>query len=134
MVFEPLLSLAPFASLPLRILIGAAFIGHGYPKIVSPGRKGTQDWLKSMGIPGILGPLVGLLEFLGGIFLLVGFLTPIVGILFSLEMVGTTILSKTKMGKKYILGYELDLAYLAASLALIVVGGGPASLDRLLGL
>lgn len=114
--------------------MGAAFISHGYPKIVSPGRKGTQDWLKSMGIPAILGPLAGLLEFLGGIFLLIGFLVPLVGILLSVEMIATTILSKRKMSKKYILGYELDLAYLAAALALVVLGGGPASLDALLGL
>ena len=134
MVFEALTTLAPFASLPLRILIGMAFIDHGYPKVIGPGRKQTRDWLKSIGIPGVLGPLAGLLELLGGISLLIGFLIPLVGILLSLEMIGTTILSKKKMGKKYLLGYELDLAYLAGALALIVLGGGPFSLDAILGL
>ena len=133
-VLSPLFVLAPLGLLLLRIIVGVAFVFHGYPKIIGPGRQQTQGWLKSMGFPAVLGPLAGLLEFVGGIFLWIGFLTPIVGILLVTEMIGTTILSKTKLGKKYVLGYELDLAYLGAALLSAMVGAGPISLDAILGI
>lgn len=133
MVFDVLTAQADFGTLALRIILGILLAYHGYPKITSQ-RKQTMQWLASMGIPGSSGPLVGLLEFVGGIFLILGFLTPIVSILLAIEFVGTTIMSKTKLGKRLLLGYELDLLYLAGALALIFLGGGAYSLDRLLNL
>jgi len=57
-----------------------------------------------------------------------------VAALIALEMVATTIFSKTKLGKKLVLGYELDLAYLVIALLVLFVGPGAWSVDRLLGL
>lgn len=133
MVFEAFTAQADIGILALRIFLGVLLAYHGYPKLTSH-RKQTMGWLSSMGIPGASGPLVGLLELVGGLFLVFGFLTPIVGILLTLEFIGTTILSKSKLGKKLLLGYELDLLYLAGALALVFLGGGAYSLDRLLGL
>ncbi|HKZ93081.1 MAG TPA: DoxX family protein [Candidatus Bathyarchaeia archaeon] len=134
MVFEILLSMAAWASLPLRLALGVAFVFHGYPKLFGPGAKQTRDYMKTVGVPPLLTTLTALLELLGGIALVIGFLTPIVGILIAFEMVATTFLSKAKLQKKSMLGYELDIAYLAMALALVVLGGGPTSLDTLLGL
>jgi len=39
-----------------------------------------------------------------------------------------------KLGKKLVLGYELDIAYLVLALMLTFLGAGPWSVDRFLGL
>lgn len=122
-----------WAPIPLRLAVGISFIFHGYPKLRGQSRVQTLQFMKSIGIPGVLVNLVALLEFLGGIGLVVGFLTQFIGILIFLEMIGTTILSKTKLGKKYMLGYELDVAYLAMALSLVFLGSGTLSIDQLLG-
>jgi len=49
-------------------------------------------------------------------------------------MVATTIFAKTKLGKKFVLGYELDVAYLVLGLVVPFLGAGPWSVDRFLGL
>src|SRR5437867_1851454 len=66
--------------------------------------------------------------------LILGLLTQFVAFLFFLEMIATTIFSKTKLNKKFILGYELDVAYAAFALVLALLGPGGWSLDRILGL
>jgi putative oxidoreductase len=111
--------------LVLRFFLGFIMMAHGFPKLfVAKGREGTLGWLKSMGIPPVLGILVGVLEFFGGLGFIFGLLTQVAALLIVVEMIGTTILSKTKMGKKLVLGYELDLAYLAMALALVLLGPG----------
>ena len=117
-----------------RIALGVAFLAHGIPKIRNP-RK-TIDFVKGTGFPGgaVFAVLFTLLEFFGGIALVLGFLTQLVGALFALEMVATTIFAKTKLGKKFVLGYELDIAYLVLGLVVALLGAGPWSVDRLLGL
>src|SRR6058998_2930565 len=77
--------------------------------------------------------LFTLLEFFGSLALIIGFLTEIVAVLFVLEMTATTIFSKTKLKKKFVLGYELDVAYAAFALVLAFLGPGAWSLDHLLG-
>ncbi len=122
------------ASLVLRVGIGALFIGHGLPKIKNP--KQTAGWVASTGwawaVP--FAYAFTFLEFFGGIALVLGLLTRIVGVLFALQMVATTIFSKQKLGKKLFSGWETDLLFLAAALALVFLGGGAWSLDALLGL
>jgi len=117
-----------------RIALGALFIVHGWPKIKDP--KSTIAFVKGTGFPGgvAFAVLFTLLEFFGGIALILGFLTQIVAPLIALEMVATTIFAKTKLGKKLVLGYELDIAYLVLALMLTFLGAGPWSVDRFLGI
>ena len=56
-----------------RILMSAIFIMAGLNKIV--GYDGTQAYMDSVGVPGMLLPLVILLEVLGGLCILLGFKT-----------------------------------------------------------
>ncbi len=116
-----------------RIALGALFLVHGWPKIKDP--KATLGWVKGTGWPGgtVFASLAILLEFFGGIALLLGFLTQVVASFFALEMVGTAIFSKKQLGKKFVLGYELDVAYLILALVVAFLGPGPWSLDRILG-
>lgn len=130
----PLPESADLASLVLRLVVGVLFILHGWPKIKDV--TGTAGWVRSTGwawAAGFVGPFA-LLEFLGGIAFVLGFLTRIVAILYVLEMIATSVFSKKKLGKKLILGFELDLLFLVGALALAVMGAGAWSLDRMLGL
>jgi putative oxidoreductase len=116
-----------------RLALGLLFLPHGWPKIKDI--KATASWVKGTGWPGgaTFAVLFSLLEFFGAIAVLLGFLTQIVAALFALEMVATTIFAKTKLGKKYIGGYEMDIAFLLIALVVVLLGPGPWSLDRLLG-
>lgn len=133
-MLEPLFGIhLSIVALILRIAIGSLYIYHGYPKL-GAARKGTADWLKSIGFPGWLAMFAGLVEFFGGIALVLGVLTSIVAGLSALWMIATTWLSMTKIKKKYAGGYELDITLLLVSLALAAIGGGRLSLDYLFGI
>ncbi len=120
------------ASVLLRLCVGTLFVYHGYLKLTPAGRKG--DWMKTFGMPTALVPFAGIVEFFGGLGLLIGLLTPIVAILAALWMLSTTWFAKTKLKKKYFGGYELDITLLLAALALAFIGGRTFSLDHLIGL
>ena len=62
-----------------RGLIAIVFIMAGYSKI--GGYEGTQGYMESVGVPGILLPVVIALELLGGIAVLVGYQTKIAAFL-----------------------------------------------------
>lgn len=59
----------------LRIVCGIAFAIHGWPKITDP--FGNVDFVQNLGFyPGVVwSPLLAMGEFVGGVFLAVGFLT-----------------------------------------------------------
>ncbi len=132
MLFGAITTFRDVGALILRLLYGGLLTTHGYPKLTS-GRQGTVKWLEGLGLPGILGTLIGVLELFGGFFLVVGFLTPVVAFLFALQFMGIYLLRK-RLGKKSLTDYEKDLLYLGGSLALVLLGGGLYSVDHLLGL
>ena len=87
-----------------------------------------------MGMPTALIPFAGVVEFFGGLGLILGILTPAIAFLAALWMLSTTWLSVTKIKKKYSGGMEIDITLLLASLALTFLGGGAFSIDHLIGL
>jgi len=123
---------------------------HGMPKLAGLSRTQMREGMKQVGVSPILFDLVGLLEFVGGLFLLLGLLTRIVSVLFILEMIGTIILYNTVLWKApiprgafeeafkrthgYMFGWELDTTILACMIVTLILGGGAFSLDSLLGL
>jgi putative oxidoreductase len=119
------------ASILLRLAIGSLFVYHGYPKLTKM-RKG--EWMKQVGMPSVLVPFGGFVEFFGGLGLLLGLLTPIVAVLSALWMLSTIWFSIAKVKKKFMGGYELDIVLLLAALALAFIGGGSFSIDNLIGL
>ncbi len=122
------------ASLVLRLGLGILFALHGWPKIKNP--KQTAAWVKSTGWAWGAGFAYAFtfLEFLGGIALILGFLTRVVALLFALQMIATTIFSRVKLKKKLMGGWETDVLYLVGALALVFLGAGAWSLDALLGI
>ena len=122
------------AALVGRIALGALMLAHGIPKMKD--LRKPMAFVAGTGWPGgaMFAVLFSLLEFFGGIALILGLLTQPVAVLFVLEMIATTVFSKTKLQKKFSLGYELDVAYAAFALVVALLGPGAFSIDRILGL
>lgn len=120
------------AALVLRLVIGGLMILHGLPKIRN--LKQPAGWVRSTGWTWAVGfaYAFSVLEFVGGFALILGLLTQLVALLFVLEMIATTIFARAKLGKKLMGGWEMDLLYLAAALALVLLGAGAWSLDAVL--
>jgi putative oxidoreductase len=117
---------APFL---LRVALGFAFIAHGYPKLFKM-REQTAQWLDSIGItPGKFWVLVvGVVEFFGGIALVLGAWVELVGILIAINML--VAMWKVKWGKAGYAtqgGWELDLIYLVVALSFLFMGAGAFS-------
>jgi len=122
----------------LRVVVGFAMTLHGYPKLKGGWRQSGQ-WIRSMGVPAAAAVLVTILEFFGGIFLIIGLIVPVVAGLFVIQFLAITIMKKWKMNGALIAkqgqaSYEVDVTYLLLSLALLVLGAGTLSLDQLLGI
>lgn len=120
----------------LRIVLGITFIGHGAQKLFGmfdgPGIAGVTGFFGSLGVPmpGVMAWVVALFEFLGGIFILIGFLTPVAGLMITAVMLGaiaTVHLSKGFWNGNG--GVEFPLALIAAALALVFAGPGRYSVE-----
>lgn len=131
---------APSASaslglLILRVVVGAIFIAHGAQKIFEFTLPGTVESFASMGmpLPGIAAPLVAFVEFGGGILLVLGFFTRLVGILLTIAMAVALVLVHLPAGLWVGSGgYEYVAVLGASALALTLIGAGRVSLDRAL--
>lgn len=121
---------ASLAPLPLRLVLGAAFIAHGVKKLFDV--DGVADAFAALGIPEswFFAPLVGVAELAGGLLILVGFATRWAAAVLGWIMV--VAISVAHLGHGFFAqsgGVELPLVYLAGLLSLILLGGGRLSVD-----
>ncbi len=125
---EPTIRPGNWAALPLRVISGLIFIYYGADKLFLNAQNTGMDasFFAALGIPfpELNVVLIGALEFFGGLALLGGFLTKI----FAFFMIGN-------MGVALITSqnYFLEGPLLAVSVALLLLGAGPLSIDALLG-
>ena len=119
------------AALLLRVAVGTVYLFHGYHKFGGSG-KHIVETLESLGFPVWLVMFAGVVNFLGGIALILGIFTSVVAALSALWMIATTWWCKAKLKKSFVSGYDLNITLILVSLSLIALGGGAFSLDNLL--
>ena len=120
----------------LRVVVGVIFLVHGYEKLFQTGIPGVTGFFTQIGapLPQLTAPLVSVLEFGGGLALILGLLTPVVAALLAADMLGAILLVHLPNGFSAANGgYEYVLTLLGASLALALTGPGAYALDAVLG-
>jgi putative oxidoreductase len=144
LAFAPLPSPPGWFALPLRLIVGYGFVAHGYAKLA----RGPDEFiaiLHAIGMPFafFLGWATIVIEVVGGLLILCGTFVPLASvpmIVVLLVAIFTVHLPNGFSSIKLVgydaagahfgpPGYETDLLYLAALLALCLGGAGPLSLD-----
>jgi putative oxidoreductase len=140
-------SVARWAPIPLRLIVGYGFMEHGFAKL-SRGPEAFAAILHTMAVPAphLMAWLTILTELIGGLAVLLGALVPLVSlpmgaVLFvamltvhlpygfsSIKLLSVTA-GRAQFGPP---GYELDLLYLACLAALVLGGPGPMAIDNYL--
>ena len=129
---EFLEKLKPLALLLLRLALGIIFISHGYPKLFTHLHE-TLGAFEHMGFPPYFAYIAGVLEFFGGLLLIVGLFTQIASLLLAIEM--AVAVCRVHLPQGTILAvknYEFPLALAAGAFALAAIGAGSISLDHVL--
>ena len=126
-----------YGILLLRLVVGVAFVGHGTQKLFGwfggYGPKGTGGFLASQGyrIPVLMAIAAGLCEAGGGTLLALGFATPLAAAMLATVMVNA--IASVTFKKAFMLGSELEIAYLTTAVSLAAIGPGRFSIDRAIG-
>ena len=138
-------SVACWAAIPLRLIVGFGFMEHGFAKL-SKGPEAFAAILQAIGVPAphLMAWLTILTELIGGVAVLLGVFVPLVSlpmaaVLFvamltvhlpygfsSIKLLSVTY-GRAQFGPP---GYEVDLLYLACLAALVLGGSGPMAIDN----
>jgi putative oxidoreductase len=116
----------------LRVILGLTFFIHGLVKFQG-GIANTAGYFDSLGIPGFMAYVVATIELLGGLAMIIGIGTKIVGILFAIIMIGAIFTAKLSLGflgNGQMAGYELDLILLGASVYFVLADRSVLSADH----
>src|SRR6266705_6248288 len=126
-----------YGILLLRVVVGVAFVGHGTQKLFGwfggYGPKGTGGFFASQGYHAgvLMAVAAGLSEAGGGALLALGFATPLAGALLATVMINA--IGSVTFKRGFMLGSELEIAYLTLAVSLAAVGPGRFSIDRAIG-
>lgn len=120
----------------LRVVMGAAFMFHGWYKIQSPG--GALGWMgPESPVPGVLQGMAVLAEFGGGLALILGLLTPLAALGIAATMVVALAMVHLPHGDPFVgqpgkPSFELAAGYLTNAILFFLIGPGALSLDGFL--
>lgn len=126
---------ASYAPLVLRLTAGVIFILHGAQKLFGAfggsGLEGTAQFLAQLGFtPGVFWAWVaGLVEFCGGLALVIGVLTRYAALLLAIQMLVAIFAVHWKNGFFLPQGFEYAFALFGASVTLLLSGAGEWALD-----
>jgi putative oxidoreductase len=129
---------ATWFPLPIRLALAAVMIAHGAQKVLgSFGGSGFNAFIGGNTPFGFMRPAwlwlaaAALSELIGGIFIGLGFLTRVGAFFIACTML-TAVIGVHWTGGFFASnrGYEYPLSLLAMSLALLIAGGGQASIDK----
>lgn len=121
-----------FASLVARVILGIIFIFHGWQKLHTNGIDATEAYFKTLDIPwaGAAAWYSALVEFGGGILLILGVLMPLVSLLLIADMIGAIFYVHIDNGFwNTDNGYELPLALIAGLVAVGLAETGRTGAD-----
>lgn len=134
-----------WAMLPLRLVVGYGFLAHGLAKLVR-GPAGFAKLLAQIGVPlpGLSAWMVTLVEIVGGIALIVGAFVAIASVPLIASMLVAMFTVQLRFGFSSVNtvgltpdgpvfgppGYEINLLYIGALVALAFAGPGAWSVDR----
>src|SRR5215212_2030459 len=121
----------------LRVALGIAMLVHGWGKLSGGVDKVAGSFGGMLGIPapGLMAWVVTIVELVGGILLVVGFLTQIAGILIALDMLGAILFAYLLRGAPLIaengqqISWEKEAVFAAAALCIVLAGAGAWSVD-----
>lgn len=132
-------TLAPLATLPLRLSLGIVFIVHGADKLWGlAGGGGLTETIKQFAELGLHpawfhATMAGWTELVAGALVMVGLFTRLGGLMIAGVMavaIATVHFSGGLLGRDG--GFEYPLVALTAALVLTLQGAGPVSMDALL--
>jgi putative oxidoreductase len=137
-------TLAKWAPVPLRIVMGVGFTAHGWAKW-SRGPEAFGTLLHQVGVPlpEFTAWAVTLLELTGGGLLIIGAFVAIVSVPLIISMLVAIFTVNGRYGFSAVKtiglnasgpvfgppGYEINLLYIAGLLMLVTAGAGPLSVD-----
>lgn len=140
-------SWAPWAAIPLRLIVGFGFIAHGYAKLT----RGTESFaaiLQALGVPAphLAAWMTVIVEIGGGLAVLAGAFVALASIPMAIVLLAAMFTVHLPYGFSAINlqavtaagpqfgppGYEVDLLYLACLVALVIIGPGPLAIDGLI--
>jgi putative oxidoreductase len=137
--------LAPYAAIPLRLIVGYGFLGHGLAKWAK-GSDAFAGILQATGVPlpHLMAWVTIVTEVVAGIAFLIGAFVPVVSIpaiillavaIFTVHLpygFSSIKLISVENGRAQFgpPGYECDLLYIACILALVLIGPTPWSVDN----
>jgi len=122
---------ADMALLLIRVVVGLAFMLHGWGKIQNP-----FGWMGPDGFaPGVFQALAAISEFGGGLAWILGLLTPLASVGIACTMAVAFSTHAVLRGDPFVSmtggpSYELAAVYFCIALLLIAMGPGRLSLDR----
>jgi len=117
----------------LRIVVGIIFVAHGAQKLFGPGFAGVAHMFHGIGIPlpMVSAAIVIIVEFAGGIALVLGIVTRYAAGLLAIDMAVAILkvhLHNGLFANKG--GFEFPLVLLAACIMLMLAGPGSPALSR----